>query len=240
MLHGGKPANMEEFISKILQQAGVIYAANEEMQACGINYRPISKTVEDPFVGKRAMKLEANRLKNEERDKVRLPKFGGGPALPEFVCNGCGGKGHAYKQCPKSKYKDFNSGKLAWAKSDAGKRLMTFGKSSISEDKPTGAKPRGTSNYAHDAPLLAALCAANNDYLVSGALQGTSANATNPINPPLTVQVLPDTGAVLDNYCLHTVGDWVRLHYPDDWSADVNNDPVNLACIGTSAVPTGI
>jgi hypothetical protein len=183
MLHGGKPADMEAFISKILQQAAIIYAANEEMQACGINYRPISKIVDDPIVGKRALKLEANCIKNKEREKVRLPKLSGGPALPEFVCNGCGGKGHAYKQCPKSEHKDVNKGHLAWAKSDAGKRLMTFGKSSISDDKPTGAKPRGACHYAHDAPLIAALCASDNDYRISGAIHCTGEDTTNPFRP---------------------------------------------------------
>jgi hypothetical protein len=233
MLHGGKPADMARFISKILQQAGVIYAASEEMQACGITYRPFARTKE-PAMGKRALKLEANRIKNEENAKGRLPGFGGWGALPkefvEFICNGCGGKGHAIKQCPLRTHKDFNTSKLAWAKSEAGVRLKLLGKSAISGDAAAGAKHRGECNFVHDAPLLATLCASNDHYFVPGVIFGTGANTTDPNHPTLTVQVLPDTGAVIDNYCSEAVGDWVRLRFPECWDANSNSDTVNLAC----------
>jgi hypothetical protein len=245
MLNGGKPADMEGFIAKILQQAAIIYAASEEIEACGIHYRPLSQSTQEPTMGKRALKLEANRLKNKANAKGRLPGFGGGGALPkefvEFVCNGCGGKGHAYKQCPLADHKDFNKGHLGWAKSDAGKRLKALGKSAISADAPAGAKQqRGECNHVHDAPHLAALCTANDSYLVAGSLTGScDANTTNESTTALQVRVLLDTGAVVDNYGSKAVGDWMRQNAPASWSEDSSSEPVGLAAIGTATEPLG-
>ncbi|KAJ1401113.1 hypothetical protein B484DRAFT_405827, partial [Ochromonadaceae sp. CCMP2298] len=52
-----------------------------------------------------------------------------------FVCNGCGGTGHKYRECKKSEHPDFNASKLAWALSDASKRLAAAGKTHIVNEK---------------------------------------------------------------------------------------------------------
>jgi hypothetical protein len=58
-------------------------------------------------------------------------------------------------------------------------------------------------NLITDAPHLAILCAVHagtdDQYLVTGAVHGTQTNTTKPPTDTLTVQVLLDTGAVVDN-----------------------------------------
>ncbi|KAJ1395250.1 hypothetical protein B484DRAFT_407649 [Ochromonadaceae sp. CCMP2298] len=180
----GKPKDIDEFILRLLTEADVIATANAEMMACGVNYRPIGK-VGDRITGQQGQQTD-NAGKDKAKAAAAAAKAAGGVA---FVCNGCGGTGHKYKECNKTAHPDFNSSKLAWALSDVGKRLAAAGKTHIGYDK--GDKPKWQTKK----------------------------------------------GAVLDNYCSEAVGDWVREHHPDCWDADINTEPVDLACIGSSAVP---
>jgi hypothetical protein len=165
-----------------------------------------------------------------------------------FVCNGCGCPGHMYRDCNKTAHPDFNSSKLAWALFDVGKRLATAGKTHIGYDrgdaggkKPWEKKKKSGMYLTHDLPFLAALRAPDTEYLIVGLLRGASTDITNTYKhtDPLSVQVLLDTGAVMDNYCSKAVGKWVRLHFPKCWNAGTNTEPVNLACNGTVTEPLG-
>jgi hypothetical protein len=72
-----------------------------------------------------------------------------------------------------------------------------------------------------------------------GAVVGAHDNTPHHDTTPLTVQVLLDTGAVIDNYCSKAVGDWVRRRFPQSWETDDTSEPVNLAAIGASTVNLG-
>ncbi|KAJ1400120.1 hypothetical protein B484DRAFT_471254, partial [Ochromonadaceae sp. CCMP2298] len=182
----GKPKDIDEFILRLLTEADYIAAANAEMTACGVNYRPIDK------VGDRSTGQQGQHPDNTGKDRAKAAaaaaKAAGGAA---FVCNGCGGPRHKYKDFPRSEHPDFNSGKLFWALSDSGKCYASAGKTHIRNDK--GDKPKWQAKK----------------------------------------------GAVLDNYCSETVGDWVQKYHSDCWDADIDTEPVDLACIGSSAVPLG-
>jgi hypothetical protein len=106
---------------------------------------------------------------------------------------------------------------------------------------------RGKSNLRADALFLNAICgklaamriAGLPHYLITGALQGAGDSDTNPpTHSPLSVQVLLDTRAVLDNYCSKAVRNWVRQHWPQCWHAAGNAEDVALACLGTKARPS--
>ncbi|KAJ1384894.1 hypothetical protein B484DRAFT_426023, partial [Ochromonadaceae sp. CCMP2298] len=132
ILFSGKPTDIEDFIMKLLTEANFISEANYEMMACGMNYRPIGK-VGDREGGRNGANTQ---LPDPNRVKVKL----GAAANTTFVCNGCGAAGHKYKLCPHDKHDDFNSGKLPWASSEAGKRLAAAGKTQIPDDKKAGDK----------------------------------------------------------------------------------------------------
>ncbi|KAJ1385547.1 hypothetical protein B484DRAFT_484779, partial [Ochromonadaceae sp. CCMP2298] len=202
------------------------------MTACGVNYRPIGK-VGDRNTGQQP----DNAGKDKAKATAAAAKAAGGAA---FVCNGCGGTGHKYKECNKTAHPDFNSSKLAWALSDVGKRLAAAGKSKSVNDRDDagGKKPWEKKRGEHfhtDAPLLAALCVADESYLVTATVVG--AVTPNDSITPLTVQALLDTGAVIDNYCSKAVGNYIRHNHPKSWSADTTHEPVNMAAIGTSTEP---
>jgi hypothetical protein len=234
VLSAGKPADIDAFLLKLMGEAEEMSEAYIEMSACGYFATAYSRIAKTPLT---------EEQKEANKDRQRKAGAGGGGALPSgFVCNGCGGKGHKYKDCPKSSHADFNKGRDEWAKSESGKRLKALGKSSISGDAAAGAKQqRGRCNYAHDAPYLAAICANDDSYLIAGSLTGScDANTINASTTLLPVQVLLDTGAVVDNYCSKAVGVWMRQHFPESWSADSTNEPVALAAVGTATAPLGV
>jgi hypothetical protein len=117
-------------------------------------------------------------------------------------------------------------------------------------DKPVGDKPHkerrawqkgaGECNYTIDAPYLASICSTNDSYLVAGSLTGScDVDTTNASTPLLPVQVLLDTGVVVDNYCSKAIGVWMRQNCPESWTADSTSEPVNLAAVGTATAPLG-
>ncbi|KAJ1393686.1 hypothetical protein B484DRAFT_472975, partial [Ochromonadaceae sp. CCMP2298] len=125
ILFDGRPKNIDDFILHMLTEADFIATCNDR---------------DTSAEGKRA----AAKAAAAGSGKVQQQRGGpGGAPTTKFVCNGCGGPGHKYRDCPLSAHTDFNGGKGPWATSDSGKRLAASGQSSIPTDKSPKKKWEG-------------------------------------------------------------------------------------------------
>ncbi|KAJ1410374.1 hypothetical protein B484DRAFT_468586 [Ochromonadaceae sp. CCMP2298] len=191
ILFAGKPNDIEDFILKLITEAQVISEAHSEMSSCGFYYKAIAKKPEPGAV------KTGNQQQQQQRVKQEAPS--------EFVCNGCGGSKHKYRDCPMKQHPDFNASRAAWADSDVGKRYAAVSKNRLTfgvnekGDKVVGGqavRPKGQwagkkGKHLHiDAPLLdhlfAVLKNTDDKYLVTGAVHGTQTNTDTPTNNPRT------------------------------------------------------
>ncbi|KAJ1399472.1 hypothetical protein B484DRAFT_471463 [Ochromonadaceae sp. CCMP2298] len=144
ILFEGRPKNIDDFILRMLTEADFIATCNAEMTACGVNYRPIGKIGGNDRDTAAEGKRLAAKAAAAAAGKGQQPRGGpGGAPTTTFVCNGCGGSGHKYRDCPLSAHTDFNGGKGPWATSESGKRLAASGQACIPSAPKKGEWKKG-------------------------------------------------------------------------------------------------
>jgi hypothetical protein len=87
ILHSGKPLDIDEFLDRLVAEAEVIAEAHTEMAACGYTYKP-------SHPGGRNNDLKTGAAAVSESQRLQLEKA---QKRTDFICNGCGGKGHKYR-----------------------------------------------------------------------------------------------------------------------------------------------